>query len=48
MSISLSETLNDQLQIQSLFPVHIMLARLLSDVPDMEVALDTKSSLLSV
>lgn len=36
MSISLSETLNDQLQIQSLFPVHIMLARLRSDVPDME------------
>uniref|UniRef100_A0A7C9B7K0 Polycomb protein VEFS-Box domain-containing protein n=1 Tax=Opuntia streptacantha TaxID=393608 RepID=A0A7C9B7K0_OPUST len=36
MSISLSETLNDQLQIQSLFPVHIMLARMLSDVPDTE------------
>ncbi|XP_074291059.1 polycomb group protein EMBRYONIC FLOWER 2 isoform X1 [Silene latifolia] len=36
MSVSLSETLDDGLQVSRLFPVHIILARLLSDVPSSE------------
>ncbi|KAL9240360.1 hypothetical protein vseg_014590 [Gypsophila vaccaria] len=36
MSVSLSGTLDDGLQVSSLFPVHIILARLQSNVPKLE------------
>lgn len=46
MTVSLSGTSDDGLQMQSLCPMYIMLARLLSDIPDVEVAFNYTSFLL--
>lgn len=46
MTVSLSGTSDDGLQIQNLRPMYIILAKLLSDIPNLEVTYENISLLL--